>query len=130
MPTTFDDLTIGDSYSTRLHVTDDDLARFAALTNQPIAREPGSITHVLLLGYISKILGHDFPGHGTVAVAMNTDFLHAPDVDVEIRFRVEITNKDADRGQVRGQVTASVDDRDLLRGNALLIPPEPERDVV
>lgn len=130
MPTTFDDLTIGDSYSTRLHVTDDDLARFAALTNQPIAREQGSITHALLLGYISKILGHDFPGHGTVAVAMNTDFLHAPDVDVEIRFRVEITNKDADRGQVRGQVTASVDDRDLLRGNALLIPPEPERDVV
>lgn len=130
MPTTFDDLTIGDSYSTRLHVTDDDLARFAALTNQPIAREQGSITHALLLGYISKILGHDFPGHGTVAVAMNTDFLHAPHVDVEIRFRVEITNKDADRGQVRGQVTASVDDRDLLRGNALLIPPEPERDVV
>ena len=130
MPTTFDDLTIGDSYSTRLHVTDDDLARFAALTNQPIAREQGSITHALLLGYISKILGHDFPGHGTVAVAMNTDFLHAPDVDVEIRFRVEITNKDADRGQVRGQVTASVDDRDLLRGNALLIPPDPERDVV
>lgn len=124
MAKTFDELAIGDSYSTRLRIETADLDQFAALTNQPIARENGRITHALLLGYISKILGHDFPGHGTVAVAMNTDFLHAPAVDVAVQFRVTITSKNEDRRQVRGDVTASAEGRDLLNGQALLIPPE------
>lgn len=128
MAKTFDELTIGDSYTTRLRITEADLEQFAALTDQPLARENGRITHALLLGYISKILGHDFPGHGTVAVAMNTDFLHAPAVDVEVEFCVTITSKNEDRRQVRGDVTASADGRNLLNGQALLIPPEKDQD--
>ena len=128
MSTTFDELKIGDSYSTRLHIEEDDLAEFAALTNQPIARENGCVTHALLLGYISKILGHDFPGHGTVAVAMNTEFLHAPTVDLEVKFTVTITTKNEERGQVRGRVTATAEGQDLLNGEAVLIPPNPTDD--
>lgn len=121
---TFDELEIGDSYATRILISADDLNQFATLTEQPIARERGRITHALLLGYISKILGHDFPGHGTVAVAMNTDFLHAPAVDTEVKFTITIVSKNSDRGQVRGRVMATADNRDLLRGEAVLIPPE------
>lgn len=120
---TFDELEIGDSYATRILISEDDLHQFAALTEQPIAREKGRITHALLLGYISKILGHDFPGHGTVAVAMNTDFLYAPTVETEVEFKVTIISKNTDRGQVRGRVMATADNRDLLRGEAVLIPP-------
>jgi hypothetical protein len=127
MTNTFEELEIGDSFSTQRRISGDDLHRFAVLTEQPIAEERGRITHSLLLGYISKILGHDFPGHGTVAVAMNTDFLHAPTVDVDVEFTVTIISKNEERGHVRGRVTATSGGRRLLNGEAMLIPPKTEK---
>ena len=79
---TYESIEVGDSFKSDRFISEDDVQTFADITgdDNPIhvdeeyARESRfghRVVHgVFLLGLISKVLGRDFPGHGSVAVGI------------------------------------------------------------
>ncbi|WP_243664641.1 MaoC family dehydratase [Rhodothermus marinus] len=102
---TYETLQVGDRFTATRRITAEDVRKFAELTgdDNPIHLDPEyakrtrfgrPIVHgVLLLGIISKVLGRDFPGHGSIAVALSCRFLRPVPVDSEITVEVKIAEK-------------------------------------
>lgn len=132
---TYDSLEIGDSFKVTRTLSAKDVRLFAELTgdDNPIhvdatyaagTRFGKPIVHgVLLLGIISKVLGRDFPGHGSIAVALSCRFLRPVPVDSEITVEVRIAEKIEARRHVRGRVYVYVAGKMALAGEATIIPP-------
>lgn len=135
MSKTYDSLNVGDSFSLTRTITSEEVRTFAELTgdDNPLHVDPDYAKHtrfgkpivhgVLLIAVFSKILGHDFPGHGTVAVSLSTRFLRPAPVGSEIEFHVKVTEKVEKRKQVKAHVRAYLEDKIILGGEAVLIPP-------
>lgn len=132
---TYETLKIGDSYSTKRLLTAEDVRTFADLTgdDNPIhideeyaksTRFGKPIVHgVLLLGIISKVLGRDFPGHGSIAVAISCRFLRPVPVGSEITVEIRICEKIDKHRHVKGRVYVYHEGRLSLGGEATIIPP-------
>lgn len=132
---TFESLQIGDSCKVTRFISFDDVRTFADLTgdDNPIHVDPEyardtrfgkPIAHgVLLLGIISKVLGRDFPGHGSIAVALSCRFLRPVPVDSEIEVEVKIAEKIEKRRHVRARVYVYRDGKIAAGGEATIIPP-------
>lgn len=134
----YETIKVGDSYSTTRVLSAEDVRTFANLTgdDNPIhvdeeyARETRfgkPIVHgVLLLGIISKVLGRDFPGHGSIAVAISCRFLRPVPVGSEITVEVKISEKIDKHKHVKGRVYVYHENRLALGGEATIIPPSDE----
>lgn len=134
----YETIQVGDSYSTTRVLSAEDVRTFARLTgdDNPIhvdeeyARETRfgkPIVHgVLLLGIISKVLGRDFPGHGSIAVAISCRFLRPVPVGSEITVEVKISEKIDKHKHVKGRVYVYHENRLALGGEATIIPPSDE----
>lgn len=132
---TYDSLNPGDSYKVGRVLSADDVRTFAELTgdDNPLHVDPDyakstrfgkPIAHgVLLLGIISKVLGRDFPGHGSIAVALSCRFLRPVPVDSEIEVEVKIAEKIEARRHVKARVYVYLDGKMCLGGEATIIPP-------
>jgi acyl dehydratase len=132
---TYESLQVGDSFSTTRTITAEDVQAFADVTgdDNPIhvdadyaskSRFGQPVVHgVLLLGIISKVLGRDFPGHGSIAVALSCRFLRPVPVGAEIRVEVKISEKVDARKHVRGKVYVYTGGKMALGGEATVIPP-------
>ncbi|MEX0748245.1 MAG: MaoC family dehydratase [Rhodothermales bacterium] len=138
MSYTYESLNVGDSYSTTRVLTREDVLAFARLTgdDNPLhvdeeyartTRFGKPIVHgVLLLGIISKVLGRDFPGHGSIAVAISCRFLRPVPVGSEIQVEVKISEKIDKHKHVKGRVYVYYDGKMALGGEATIIPPSSE----
>jgi acyl dehydratase len=132
---TYETIQVGDTYTTTRVLTADDVQTFAELTgdDNPLHVDPEyaattrfgrPIVHgVLLLGIISKVLGRDFPGHGSIAVAISCRFLRPVPVGSEIKVEIKISEKIEKRKHVKGRVYVYNDGRLALGGEATIIPP-------
>ena len=132
---TYETIQVGDSYSTTRYLSPEDVQTFADLTgddnpihvNEDYARSTRfgkPIVHgVLLLGIISKVLGRDFPGHGSIAVAISCRFLRPVPVGSEVTVEIKISEKVDKRKHVKGRVYIYHDGRIALGGEATIIPP-------
>jgi acyl dehydratase len=132
---TYESLQVGDSFSFQRFISAEDVRAFAEVTgdDNPIhvdeayakkSRFGKPIVHgVLLLGIISKVLGRDFPGHGSIAVSLSARFLRPVPVGSEVTVEVKITEKVEKRRHVKGRVYVYHEDRIALGGEATLIPP-------
>lgn len=132
---TYETLAVGESYSVKRVITAEEVRIFAELTgdDNPIhvdeeyaekTRFGRPIVHgVFLLGIISKVLGRDFPGHGSVAVSISAKFVRPVPVGSEITVEVKIAEKIDRLKHVRGRVYVYVDGKLALGGEATLIPP-------
>jgi acyl dehydratase len=135
---TYDDLQIGDQYSSSRYVTTEDVRAFAEVTgdDNPIHTDEayarrtkygGPIVHgVLLMGLISKVLGRDFPGPGSIAVGISCRFLRPVPVGSEVTVEVKIVEKVEKTRHVRARVYAYVAGKMVLGGEATLVPPVDE----
>ena len=135
---TYESIQVGDSYSTTRVITPEDVEMFAEVTgdDNPIhvdeayARETRfgqRIVHgVLLLGLISKVLGRDFPGHGSVAVGISCRFLRPVPVGSEVTVEVQIAEKIEKRKYVKARVYIYLDGKMALGGEGTVIPPSEE----
>lgn len=135
---TYESLQVGDSFSTRRLLTAENVLTFADLTgdDNPIHVDPAyasttrfgkPIVHgVLLLGIISKVLGRDFPGHGSVAVTISCRFLRPVPVGSEITVEVKVTEKIDKHQHVKMRVYVYLEGKLCLGGEATLIPPSAE----
>lgn len=137
---TYESLQIGASYAVKRTLTADDVRTFAYLTgdDNPIhidadyaatTRFGKPIVHgVLLLGIISKVLGRDFPGHGSVAVSIACRFLRPVPVGSEITVEVRIAEKIEKYRHVKAKVYVYIGNKTALAGEATFIPPSEEGD--
>ena len=135
---TYETLQPGESYSVNRVITAEDVQKFAEVTgdDNPIhvdaeyaktTRFGGPIVHgVFLLGIVSKVLGRDFPGHGSVAVSISAKFLRPVPVGAEITVEVKITEKIERMKHIRGKVYVYVGNKMALGGEAVIIPPVKE----
>ncbi len=135
---TYETIEVGDSFSTTRFLSAEDVLTFANLTgdDNPIhvdaeyaskTRFGKPIVHgVLLLGIISKVLGKDFPGHGSIAVAISCRFLRPVPVGSEVTVEIKINEKVDKHKHVKGRVYIYHEGRIAMGGEATIIPPSGE----
>ena len=136
---TYESLHVGDTFETTCFISEEDVLTFAEITgdDNPIhvdaeyaenTRFGHKIVHgVLLLGLISKVLGRDFPGHGSIAVSLSCRFLRPVRVGSEVRIEVKIIEKLDKHKHVKGKTYVYNENNKIaLAGEATLIPPSGE----
>lgn len=135
---TYESIQIGDSYSTTRVISAEDVDKFAEVTgdDNPIhldeeyarnSRFGRRVVHgVLLLGLISKVLGRDFPGHGSVAVGISCRFLRPVPVGSEVTVEVKVAEKIEKRKYIKARVFIYLDGKMALGGEGTVIPPSEE----
>lgn len=134
-PNTYDALEVGQSYVVERTITAEDVATFADITgdDNPIhldaeyaanTRFGEPIVHgILLLGIISKALGRDFPGPGSVAVSISCRFLRPVPVGATISVEVRVAEKVEKYRHVRMKVYIYRNNKTVLGGEAVIVPP-------
>lgn len=137
---TYESLDIGDSFSGTHFISAEDVRLFADLTgdDNPIhvdeeyaqaTRFGKPIVHgVFLLGIISKVLGRNFPGHGSIAVGISCRFLRPVPVGSEVTVEVKISEKNNKRKHVKARVYVYHEGRIAVGGEATMIPPSEEEE--
>jgi len=131
----YDALQVGDTYSTTRFISEADVRAFAEVTgdDNPIhideeyarhSRFGHRVVHgVLLLGIISKVLGRDFPGHGSIAVSLSCRFLRPVPVNSDITVEFKVTEKLDKYKHVKGRTYVYYNNKMVLAGEAIMIPP-------
>jgi acyl dehydratase len=133
---TYESLSVGDTFELTRTITQEDVRLFAQVSgdDNPIHIDPEyaaehapggkPIVHgVLLLGIVSKVLGRDFPGPGSVAVSIQSKFLRPVPVGGEVRIEVKVAEKRERFGHVKMGVYAYYNGKMAVGGEAVLIPP-------
>jgi acyl dehydratase len=132
---TYESLKTGDSFSFSRTLTADDVRSFAELTgdDNPIhldeayakeTRFDKPIVHgVFLLSIVSKVLGRDFPGPGSIAVAISCKFLRPVIVGSEITIEVKVAEKVDQHKHVKMKIYIYSGGKMVLGGEATLLPP-------
>lgn len=135
---TYERIQVGDSFKMDRLITAEDVQMFAEVTgdDNPIHVDPEyaaasrfgkPVVHgVLLLGLISKVLGRDYPGHGSVAVGISCRFLRPVPVGSEVTVEIKISEKIEKRKYVKVRVYVYHDGQMALGGEGTVIPPSEE----
>jgi acyl dehydratase len=141
MSHTFETIQVGDSYEWKRVISADDVKSFAEITgdDNPIhvdeeyakehSRFGRPIVHgVLLLGLISKVLGRDFPGHGSIAVGISTRFLRPVPVGSEVTVQIKVSEKLEESKHIKVRVYVYREGKMCLGGEGRVIPPTEEKE--
>lgn len=139
MPHTYETIEVGDSYEWDHVITADDVKSFAEITgdDNPIhVNEDYAETHsrfgrpvvhgVLLLGLISKVLGRDYPGHGSIAVGISCRFLRPVPVGAEVKVQIKVAEKLEASRHIKVRTYIYRDGKMVLGGEGRVIPPSEE----
>jgi acyl dehydratase len=133
---TYDTLQVGDSFRWSRVITAEEVGTFAAVTgdDNPLHIDPDyaagtrfgrPVVHgVFVLGLASKVLGRDFPGHGSIAVALSAKFLRPVPVGEEVTIEVKVAEKLEAHRHVKIRLYAYVGGRLAVAGEAIVIPPD------
>ena len=134
---TYDSLTIGDESEYYRFISEEDVLTFARITgdDNPLHVDASyaektqfgdRIVHgVFLLGLISKALGRDFPGPGSIAVKISCRFLRPVRVNSQVRVTVKIVEKFPQRRHVKAETNVYNENNKMaLAGEAIIIPPQ------
>ncbi len=121
----------GDGFSFERFISADDVNRFAEVVgdSNPIHLDEGyaersffkkKIVHgAFLAGLISKVLGMDFPGEGTVYISQHASFKRPVFVDSTVKVEVKVTRVDAEKRRLVLDTTIlNSDGKACLAGSA------------
>lgn len=137
---TYESLQVGDAYTATRFISAEDVRTFAEVTgdDNPLhideayaheTRFGERIVHgVFLLGIISKVLGRDFPGPGSIAVSLTARFLRPVPVNSEVTIEVKISDKIERYKHIKGRVYVYYQGKISVGGEATLIPPSGDED--
>jgi acyl dehydratase len=139
MANTYESIEVGDSHEWTRVITKEHVQQFAEITgdDNPLhvdeeyaskhSRFDRPIVHgVLLLGLISKVLGRDFPGHGSIAVGISCRFLRPVPVGSEVRVQIKVSEKIEKNKHVKVRTYIYRDSQMVLGGEGRVIPPTEE----
>ncbi len=134
---TYESMQVGDTFEWSRTISADDVQAYADVSgdDNPLHLDPEyaattsfgqPIVHgAFLLGVVSKVLGRDYPGHGSVAVSLSAKFLRPVPVGSEVRIEVKVAEKVERFGHVRCRITAyTAAGKTALGGEAVVIPPK------
>ena len=134
---TYDSMQVGDTFEWSRSISADDVRAFAEVSgdDNPLHLDPDyaattpfgePIVHgAFLLGIVSKVLGRDYPGPGSVAVSLSAKFLRPVPVGSEVRLEVKVAEKVERYGHVRAKVYVYNEANKMaLAGEAVIIPPK------
>jgi len=127
----------GDGFSVERYISADDVKRFADVVGDlnPIHLDAEfaeasffkkRIVHgAFLAGLISKILGMDFPGPGTVYISQNSAFKRPVYVDATVKVDVKVTEVMAEKRRlILDTIVLNDKDEVCLSGSATVWIPE------
>ncbi len=78
---------------------------------------------MLVASLISKVLGHDFPGAGTVYVSQSLKFRKPVYVNDTVKIRIEVKNKNPERHRLFLSTTVMDYGKDVITGEAEIYLP-------
>jgi 3-hydroxybutyryl-CoA dehydratase len=127
----------GDGFSFERFISADAVRRFAEIVgdSNPIHLDEAyaeasffkkRIVHgAFLAGLISKVLGMDFPGEGTVYISQNSSFKRPVFIDSTVRVEVKVTQANAEKRRLVLDTTIlNSDGKICLAGSAEVWLPE------
>ncbi len=126
----FEEIKVGDSVEVKTVVTDDMVRKFAEITgdNNPLHLDEEfakktmfkkRIAHgMLVASLISKVLGHDFPGAGTIYVSQKVKFRKPVYVGDEVSVHVEVMDKNEERRRLYLQTDVYDGEEKVIVGEA------------
>lgn len=132
---TYDQLQVGTSFRVERHIGGRDVQTFAHLTgdDNPIHLDAAyaaatpfgkPIVHgAFLMGLVSKVLGRDFPGPGSVAVRFSCRFLRPVPVGATVAVEIKVVEKLDRHRHIRSRVCVYCGDTMALAGEAVVLPP-------
>ncbi len=133
---TINEICIGDTASFGKTFTEADVYQFTGiignfnpthLNKEFAAKTPSgkrTVPQMLVAGLVSKILGMEYPGNGTIHVAQELDFLKPVFMGDTIEATVEVTKIDGKTNRVWFDFKCINSDGDLvLTGETEIIPP-------
>jgi 3-hydroxybutyryl-CoA dehydratase len=135
---TYETLQVGDSFRWSRIITAEEVETFAAITgdDNPLHLDPEyaagtrfgrPVVHgVFVLGLASKVLGRDFPGHGSIAVSLSAKFLRPVPVGEEVTIEVKVAEKLEAHRHVKIRLYAYTGGKLAVGGEAVVIPPVAE----
>jgi 3-hydroxybutyryl-CoA dehydratase len=130
-----EDIEIGMNRFLVKRITDADIALFAEVStdrnpvhlDESYAQDTifeGRIAHgMLTASLISAVIGEQLPGHGAVYLGQSLKFLAPVRPGDSVRADVTVTAIDPGRRRVTLDCTATVGDRVVLKGEALVLAP-------
>jgi 3-hydroxybutyryl-CoA dehydratase len=130
-----EDLEIGMSRSLRKVISDRDIEMFAEVSTDrnPVhldeeyaqdTRFEGRIAHgMLTASLISAVIGEQLPGHGTVYLGQSLKFMGPVRPGDMVFAEVTVTDIDFAKRRVSLETKCYVDDKVVLKGDALVIAP-------
>ena len=134
---TFDTIEVGQLHTSYRYLSEADVIAFAEITGDynPIHVDAeyaaqtsfgGRIVHgVFLLSLFSKIIGHDFPGRGSIAVSISCRFLRPVPVNSMLRVEVKISEKKKKGRRIMARTYIYNDANKMAAsGEVLFIAPE------
>lgn len=136
---TYDSMQVGDTFEWSRPISAADVQAFADVSgdDNPLHLDPDfaattpfgqPIVHgAFLLGIVSKVLGRDYPGHGSIAVSLSAKFVRPVPVGSEITVEVKVAEKIERYGHVRAKVYVYTGGKMALGGEAVFIPPKQAR---
>ncbi len=108
----YNKIKIGDSYTKEFIVTDEKVRTFAKISgdDNPIhvndefaakSRFGKRIAHgILITSFISKVIGRDFPGDGTIYVSQQVKFKRPVFIEDKISVRIEVLEKNDSKNRI------------------------------
>lgn len=131
------DFKAGDGFSFERFISADDVKRFAEAVgdSNPVHLDETfasatsfkkRIVHgAFLAGLISKVLGMDFPGEGTIYISQNSVFKRPMFVDTSVKVEVKVTQVNAEKRRLILETTVlNSDGKACLAGTAEVWIPE------
>lgn len=131
------ELQVGDFYEEEVIITEEQLLSYANVTGDKnplhIDEEYASqtffkhrIAHGMLLGgYISKIIGMDFPGEGTIYLTQDMKFVCPIYINDRITIRIEVMEKIEDKNRIVLSTNCLRQNGEMaISGKAIVLPPK------
>ena len=131
----FEDLSIGQSDEMTYTVTEDTIAKFAAVSgdDNPVHLDEdyaaktqfgGRIAHGMLsASFISAVIGTRLPGHGSIYLSQTLRFRRPVKIGDEVIAKATVSELDAERGRVTLATVCTVAGKTVIEGEAVVMAP-------
>ena len=130
-----EDIEMGMTRYIRKVITDRDIEQFAEIStdHNPVhlddeyARDTifeGRIAHgILTAGLVSAVIGEQLPGHGTIYMSQNLEFLAPVRPGDLVHAEVKVVDMVIDKRRVKLDCRCEVNGKNVLVGEALVLAP-------
>ena len=127
----YNDIQVGNTYTQEFTVTDEKVRTFAEISgdDNPIhvdeefaakTRFKKRIAHgILITSFISKVIGRDFPGDGTIYVSQQVRFKRPVYINDKVMVRIEVLEKfDAKKRIILSTDVYNAEEKKVIEGTA------------